>query len=31
LRYLQLGGYPWEYEVLPSGQKNTGCLIVILA
>ena len=29
-RYLKLGGYPWEYETLSSGQKNTGCLIIIL-
>lgn len=30
VRYLKLGGYPWEYEVLDNGQKNTGCLVVIL-
>ena len=30
LSYLKLGGYPWEYEVLDSGKKNTGCLIIIL-
>lgn len=30
LRYLKLGGYPWEYEVLDSGKKNTGCLVIIL-
>ncbi len=29
-RYLKLGGYPWEYEILDSGQKNTGCLVIIL-
>lgn len=29
-RYLKLGGYPWEYETLDSGKKNTGCFIVIL-
>ena len=29
-RYLKLGGYPWEYETLPNGQKNTGSLIIIL-
>lgn len=30
MRYLKLGGYPWEYETLPNGQKNTGSLILIL-
>ena len=30
LNYLKLGGYPWEYETLESGQKNTGCLIIIM-
>lgn len=30
LKYLKLGGYPWEYEVLDNGNKNTGCLIIIL-
>lgn len=30
LRYLKLGGYPWEYEQLDNGSRNTGCLIVIL-
>ncbi len=30
VRYLKLGGYPWEYEVLDNGKKNTGCLIIIL-
>ncbi len=30
LRYLKLGGYPWEYEALDSGKKNTGCLVIIL-
>lgn len=30
LRYLKLGGYPWEYETLDSGKKNTGCLVIIL-
>ena len=29
-RYLKLGGYPWEYETLDSGKKNTGCLVIIL-
>ncbi len=29
-RYLKLGGYPWEYETLESGKKNTGCFIIIL-
>lgn len=29
LRYLKLGGYPWEYETLDSGKKNTGSLIII--
>lgn len=30
LRYLKLGGYPWEYETLEHGQKNTGAIVVIL-
>lgn len=30
VKYLNLGGYPWEYETLDSGKKNTGCLIIIL-
>ena len=30
VRYLKLGGYPWEYETMGSGNKNTGSLIVIL-
>ncbi len=29
-RYLKMGGYPWEYETLESGKKNTGCFVVIL-
>ena len=29
-RYLKLGGYPWEYETLDSGKKNTGSFIIIL-
>ena len=29
-RYLKLGGYPWEYETLANGSRNTGCLIIIL-
>lgn len=31
IRYLKLGGYPWTYETLDSGKKNTGCLVIILA
>jgi dsDNA-specific endonuclease/ATPase MutS2 len=27
-RYLKLGNYPWEFETLASGKKNTGCFIV---
>ena len=30
VKYLKLGGYPWEYEVLESGKKNTGCLVIIM-
>ena len=30
LRYLKLGGYPWEYEQLANGSRNTGSLIIIL-
>ena len=30
LRYLKLGGYPWEYETIENGNKNTGSFIVIL-
>ena len=29
-RYLKLGGYPWEYELLDNGSRNTGCLVIIL-
>lgn len=29
-RYLKLGGYPWEYETLENGNKNTGSLVIIL-
>ena len=29
-RYLKLGGYPWEYEQMDNGQRNTGSLIIIL-
>jgi len=28
LKYLKLGGYPWEYETLANGGKNTGSLVV---
>lgn len=31
LRYLELGGYPWAYEVESSGSKNTGSIIVHMA
>jgi dsDNA-specific endonuclease/ATPase MutS2 len=31
VRYLKLGGYPWSHEVLPTGQTNTGCLVIHLA
>jgi dsDNA-specific endonuclease/ATPase MutS2 len=30
IRYLKLGGYPWEYEVLDNGSQNTGCLVIFL-
>jgi dsDNA-specific endonuclease/ATPase MutS2 len=30
LRYLKLGGYPWEYDTLSDGRKNTGSLVVIM-
>ena len=30
LRYLKLGGYPWEYESLANGGRNPGSLVVIL-
>lgn len=30
IRYLKLGGYPWEYEQLDNGSRNTGSIIVIL-
>jgi len=29
-KYLKLGGYPWSFDVLPSGKKNTGRLIIHL-
>ena len=31
VRYLKQGGYPWAHEELPSGDKNTGVLVVFLA
>jgi len=30
LKYLKLGNYPWQHEVMPNGKKNTGCLIVFI-
>lgn len=30
VRYLKLGGYPWEFETNDNGSKNTGSLIIIL-
>lgn len=30
IRYLKLGGYPWEFETHDNGSKNTGSLIIIL-
>ncbi len=30
IRYLKLGSYPWEYEVMDNGNKNVGSLIIIL-
>jgi len=30
LRYLKLGGYPYELEVMESGNKNQGSFIIIL-
>lgn len=30
LRYLKQGGYPWSYEPLPNGAKNTGSVLVFL-
>jgi DNA-nicking Smr family endonuclease len=30
LRYLKQGGYPWSYEEMPNGSKNTGSVIVFL-
>ena len=26
--YLKHAGYPWEYETLDNGKKNTGALII---
>lgn len=31
VRYLKLGGYPWEHGVLDSGKKNGGSIIVIMS
>jgi DNA-nicking Smr family endonuclease len=31
ISYLKQGGYPWAYEEMPNGEKNTGSLIVFLA
>lgn len=30
LEYLKQAGYPWEYEALSNGNKNTGSLIIFL-
>ncbi|MBY0316729.1 MAG: Smr/MutS family protein [Bdellovibrionales bacterium] len=30
ISYLKQGGYPWSYEDLPNGDKNTGSIIVFL-
>lgn len=30
VRYLKLGNYPWDYETLPNGQKNTGSFVVFM-
>lgn len=30
LRYLKMGGYPWSYEEMNNGKKNTGSVIVFL-
>jgi dsDNA-specific endonuclease/ATPase MutS2 len=31
IKYLKQGGYPWVYEDLANGDKNTGSLLVFLA
>lgn len=30
IAYLKQGGYPWSYEEMPNGSKNTGSIIVFL-
>ncbi len=30
LKYLKQGGYPYEFEKLPSGKRNEGVLVVFL-
>lgn len=30
IHYLKLGGYPWSFEIDPSGAKNVGSMIIYL-
>ena len=30
IRYLKLGGFPWEYEAMDSGRRNEGVIVVFL-
>lgn len=30
IKYLKLAGYHWEYEKLPNGKMNEGCLVIFL-
>ncbi len=30
IKYLKLGGYPWQYETLKNGNQNTGVIILLL-
>lgn len=30
LRYLKLGGFPWQYEKTENGKPNEGVLVVFL-
>ncbi|KYG65151.1 hypothetical protein AZI87_11310 [Bdellovibrio bacteriovorus] len=30
IKYLKMAGYPWQYERLPNGKQNEGCLVIFL-
>ena len=30
IRYMKLGGFPWEFLVMENGERNRGVLVVFL-